>query len=151
MLKDTRMTSFLILHQMANENGVTQEMLWAVVLGYHIYSLVTSTWWNVPRLPPTRASIYEPFLHLTWDVHFVSWTVESPSERLHKLQPKHHTLCMHIPKQILKHFYRTLLRPNTIDSQITSNRCNHIWLWHHSLNGDTLHLQNGGRPSDEPQ
>ena len=29
----------------------------------------------------------ESFLRLTWDVHFVPWTVESPSERLHNLQP----------------------------------------------------------------
>ena len=36
MLKgDTRMTSLLILHQMANEKGVTQEKIWAVILGYN--------------------------------------------------------------------------------------------------------------------
>ena len=37
MLKDTRMNSFLILHQMANEKGVTWEMIWAVVLVGDIY------------------------------------------------------------------------------------------------------------------
>ena len=35
-----------------------------------------------------------------------------------------------------------------IDSEITPNRCNHIWLCNHSPDGDTLQLQNGGRPSD---
>ena len=39
MLKDTRMTSFLNLHQMAKVKGVTQENIWAVVLGYYIYTL----------------------------------------------------------------------------------------------------------------
>ena len=38
-----------------------------------------------------------------------------------------------------------------IDSRITSNQCNHIWLCNHSLNGGTLQLQNGGRPSDIAQ
>ena len=40
MLKDTRMTSFLILHQMANDKDVTQEQILAVVLGYYKYSLI---------------------------------------------------------------------------------------------------------------
>ena len=48
MLKDTRMTSFLILHQMANEKGVTRENVSAVILGYYVYSLLT-----VARTPVT--------------------------------------------------------------------------------------------------
>ena len=35
-----------------------------------------------------------------------------------------------------------------IDNKKTSNRCNHIWLWKCSLDGDTLQLQNGRHPSD---
>ena len=35
-----------------------------------------------------------------------------------------------------------------IDSEITSNRCNHIWLCNRSLDGDNVQLQNGGRPND---
>ena len=35
MLKDTRMTSFLVLHQMANKKGVTHEKIWAVVSVYY--------------------------------------------------------------------------------------------------------------------
>ena len=35
-----------------------------------------------------------------------------------------------------------------IDSEITSNRCNHIWLCNRSLGGDTVQLKNSGRPSD---
>ena len=31
MLEDTRMTNFLMLHHMANENDVTREKIWAVV------------------------------------------------------------------------------------------------------------------------
>ena len=38
-----------------------------------------------------------------------------------------------------------------IDSEITSNRCNHIWLCNRSLDGYTLQLQNGGRPCDVAQ
>ena len=38
-----------------------------------------------------------------------------------------------------------------IDREITSNRCNQIWLCNHSLDGDTLQLQNGERPSDVAQ
>ena len=38
------------------------------------------------------------------------------------------------------------------DSEITSNRCNHIiWLCNRSLDGDDLQLQNGGRHSDVAQ
>ena len=41
MLKDTGMTSFLILHQMANEKGVRREKMCALVLGiYILFSLV---------------------------------------------------------------------------------------------------------------
>ena len=83
------------------------------------------------------------FINLMWDIHFVSWTVESPSERLRNLPPKRHRLCMHIPPP---------KRPDImIDSEITSNRCNHIWLCNRSLDGDTLQLQNGGHPSDIAQ
>ena len=38
MLKDTRMTSLLILHQVANEKGVTRKKIQAMVLWYYIYS-----------------------------------------------------------------------------------------------------------------
>ena len=38
-----------------------------------------------------------------------------------------------------------------IDSEIISNRCNHIWLCNHTLDGETLQLQNGGFPSDVAQ
>ena len=38
-----------------------------------------------------------------------------------------------------------------IDSEIISNRCNHIWLWNRSLDGYTLQLQNGGRSCDIAQ
>ena len=38
------------------------------------------------------------------------------------------------------------MRPhNDIDSEITSTRCNHIWLCNRSLDGETLQLRNGGR------
>ena len=47
--------------------------------------------------------------------------------------------------------YCILLRPDMLDSEITSNRCNHIWLCNHSLDGDTIQLQNDGRPSDVAQ
>ena len=52
------------------------------------------------------------FLRLTVDVHFVPWTVESASERLHNVRPKRHTLRMHIPKQILWYLYCIVLRPD---------------------------------------
>ena len=35
-----------------------------------------------------------------------------------------------------------------IDSEIISQRCNHSWLCNTSLDGDTVQLPNGGRPSD---
>ena len=35
-----------------------------------------------------------------------------------------------------------------MDSEKTSNRCNHIWLCNRSIDGDTHQLQNGRRPSD---
>ena len=38
-----------------------------------------------------------------------------------------------------------------IDSEITSNRCNHIWLCTRSLDGDTVQLQNGELPCDVAQ
>ena len=38
------------------------------------------------------------------------------------------------------------LLPDMIDSEIISNRCNHIWLCNRSLDGYTLKLQNDGRP-----
>ena len=38
-----------------------------------------------------------------------------------------------------------------VDSRITSNRCNHIWLCNQSLDGDTLQLQNDRRPCDVAQ
>ena len=38
-----------------------------------------------------------------------------------------------------------------IDSEIISNRRNHIWQCGHSLDGDSLQLQNGGCPSDVAQ
>ena len=38
-----------------------------------------------------------------------------------------------------------------IDSKLKSNRCNHIWLCSHSLDGDILQLQNDGCPSDIAQ
>ena len=38
-----------------------------------------------------------------------------------------------------------------IDSEIASNRCNHIWLCNRSPDGYTLQLQSGGRPSDVAQ
>ena len=84
------------------------------------------------------------------------WFMEvgSPSERLHNLQPKRHWLCMHMPKQIIYYLYRILLRPDIwyqIDSEVTSNRCNHIWLCNGSLDGDTFKFQNGVRPSDVAQ
>ena len=58
MLKDTRMTSFLIRHQMANEKGVAREKIWAVVLElYYIYIFLvenmTYIWeaWICEHLP----------------------------------------------------------------------------------------------------
>ena len=38
-----------------------------------------------------------------------------------------------------------------IDSEITSNRCNHIWPCNRSLDGDILHIQNGDLPNDAAQ
>ena len=35
-----------------------------------------------------------------------------------------------------------------IDSEITSYRCNHIWLCNHPLDGYTVILQNGRHPCD---
>ena len=81
--------------------------------------------------------------------------MESPSERLHNLQPKRHRLCMHIPKQILKYLYRIYSCVQTYDTErnnnLTLNRCNLIWLCNRSLDGATLQLQNGGRTSDTAQ
>ena len=56
MLKDTSMTGSLILHQMANEKGVTRENIYAVVLGYLRYkvylclSIPTSFPWHDRRI-----------------------------------------------------------------------------------------------------
>ena len=47
-------------------------------------------------------------------------------------------LCMHIPIPIIQYLYHILLRPDMIDSEIISNRCNHIWLCNRSLDGNTL-------------
>ena len=38
-----------------------------------------------------------------------------------------------------------------IDSEIASNRCDHICPRNRSLDGDTLQVQNGGHPSDIAQ
>ena len=38
-----------------------------------------------------------------------------------------------------------------IDSELTSNRYNNIWLCNRSLDGEILQLQNGGRPCDVAQ
>ena len=40
---------------------------------------------------------------------------------------------------------------HVIDNEITPNRYNHIWMCNRSLDGDTLQLQNVGRPSDVTQ
>ena len=81
-------------------------------------------------------------------LHFGSWTVESPSKRLHNLQPKHHRLCVHIPKQIWIFTLHIIASRRTKDSEIISNPCPHICLCNRSLDGETVQLQNGGRPSD---
>ena len=69
------------------------------ILSIHRSSRHTSSVTSVvSHLSITISSIYE--LRLTWDAHFVPWTVESRCERLHNLQTKRHRLCTHIPKHI---------------------------------------------------
>ena len=81
--------------------------------------------------------------HLTWDVHLGSWT---PSERLHNLRPKLHRLHAFTETNHIVFISHIWLLPDMIDSEIISNRCNHIWLCNRSLDGYTLKLQNDGRP-----
>ena len=70
------------------------------------------------------------------------------SERLHNLQPKRHILCMHTETNPIVFISHHIAPRRTVDSEITSNPCNHIWLCNRSIDGDTVQLKNGGRPSD---
>ena len=74
---------------------------------------------------------------------FLSWTVASPSERLHSMATKGNK-----SYSIYIAYYRA---DKLIDSEITSNRCNHSWLFNRSLDGDTRQIQNGERSSDIAQ
>ena len=63
MLKDTRMTIFLILHQMANEKSVTQEKIWALVLEYYII-IFFGRMQRQPVTPKPYHPQYLPCYHL---------------------------------------------------------------------------------------
>ena len=89
---------------------------------------------------------------------FFSWTVASPSERLHNMATKaSRTLHAHCadtetnPIVFISHIIAPRLM---IHSEITTNRCNQIWLCNRSLDGDTvgtLQLQSRERQSDVAQ
>ena len=98
----------------------------------------------------------QSLLSLTWDVHFRSWSVASPSGRLHNMaataSQTMHAHCRYIyiytetnPIVFIAH---NIAPRHMIGSEITSNRCDNIWLCNRSLDGDTLQLQN---PSDVAQ
>ena len=64
----------------------------------------------------------------------------------------HATKCIHRQRAYNLLFISHIIAPkHMIGSEITPNRCNHIWLCNRSLDGYTIQLQNGGRPSDVPQ
>ena len=93
----------------------------------------------------------ESFLRLTWDVHFCSWTVDGCTTWQPRASQTLHAHCADTGTNPLVFISHTIVPRHRIDSEITSKRCNHIWLCNRSLDGDNLQLQNGGRPSDVAQ
>ena len=57
----------------------------------------------------------ESFLRLTWDIHFFSWTVASPSERLHNMQPNCHILWLNMYRHKSYGIYITYYCAQTYD------------------------------------
>ena len=68
------------------------------------------------------------------------------------MQPKRHRLCMYYTETNPIVFISHIIAPRQmLDDEIISNRCNHFRLCNRSLDGNTIRLQNGGRPSDVAQ